>query len=242
MASHQEYMLTHADEVSEVIEGWLSAEVTEADQGRNGYMSEFPDGEEPTSLFVAQMPTLLAKATSHRDRFGHFIDTLVGNPQEDAAFARVAFASLMFASGGRRWETLLIAENVADYRRIRETGEGVGVNVAEIVNIAYQTDPGSGATLKAEAMGLFSDYARHTSTTIYGLAQNAAAIALEKPRDAVTEAVNLQRDAQMYGVMMAARTISLAAEFRDGSLESVPLLEPKSITDAELYYPFRPAA
>lgn len=233
-------MLAHTGQVAAVIDTWLQAEIVEADQGRNSYLSDFEAVDESTPMLLVNEAFLLQKAASHHGRFGRFVDTLTQYPEHDEAFAKVAFASLMFVSAGRRWEMLLQADDTGAYADLRRNAIGTSHDVDSLILNTYRELPPHTVEpiTQATRLGSFTQYVKTTNEDILVLFTDTVAHIRATANSETDPAIAMQKKVQELGIVMAAQTIWLAAELRDG-LEGVPLLEPKSITDANLYYPFR---
>lgn len=222
--------------VAQVVSTWLSAEAVNADRGRNAYMDDVAGMQRCLQLPPgASGNVLAAKTESHHSRFPRFLEAHVLNPDIDFAAGRVVLGGLMFASGGRRWELLLTSHDADTYYASRY--QPFDISIGSIAQRAYR--PPDVDDYDA-ALAVFEREALAANNAIYRLNSRTLAWAgrNQLPIGGNTQPVTWQRKVQKMGVELTIGLIGLLSVSR-GGLPHVPLLEPKSVTDAGVYYPFR---
>ncbi len=240
ISQHREYMLDRVELVADVIDVWLRGESMQADDGNNRYLRELETTQPYLQVgFYEPGNVLSAKTAGHHARLPFFLKGFVENPDDDYATGRITLAALMFTSGGYRWESLLRSADSSVYRELRES-QGTSIDIVQTVRNTYHAQSAKVQTPQ-QRLAKFVTYASYINDKVLELDKAAIKWANDNalPASETSEAVVAEKEVQRLGIILAATQISIAAEQRDSTLSDVPLLEPKSITVAELYYPFR---
>jgi hypothetical protein len=232
--------------IAEVINWWLQEEIVNSDAGLNAYLSEFVERradldksfDDPTNFMAA-------KAISHDSRFKFFVENY-GNTDsilDDRGASRFIFAALMAVSGGYRKQCVVEAVSAQDYLHRRRDLGPTSINVLEVVTAELSSVQLPDLTMDemvARSMAKtlqVKDRIIELDQLIYNGAiqrftQDGSTISPDSPP------VVAMQETQSIGISLATAHIAVAAALRGGDYEKVPVLEPKTITEAAIIYPF----
>jgi hypothetical protein len=234
------------ERVGQVLDWWLRAEVRESRDGRNKVWDDFNTVRGGYVLPFEQNQDAL-KVSNHYSRFDRLIGNYPSFAGNDHVIGRIIHHSLMFVSGNFRTQCFLQAADQAGYEENR-FGKNNDYNGAAGVDIGTSI----GRTMqKFEELGKGNldnvvSYSKAVNKQIHDFHNHIYGWHVDNP-DRATEAldenefpVQMVRSCQVLGLQLAAGHVVLAAQMRGGDLERVPILEPKSITDApqDPMYPF----
>jgi len=243
--------------VSEAIDWWLREEVRESNAGRNRILdnSVIDEFAKTRRAFMSDGSTNnmdSAKSRGHYDRFRLLFSIVdegtLGN--NDRLVGKIIHHSLMFVSGGFRSQCFLQAADAAEYAHLRfarnqETNGAAGVNIEGIV-AGIDRDQLLGSRKQTVATiiatsGRINELIYKAHGDIYDwFAANPTRV-LDRLGDDEPP-VQAALRCQEAGITLAASHMLVAAWLRTDGLAAVPILEPKSISDAarDPIYPLAP--
>lgn len=233
------------------IDWWLGEETYNSDTGRNKFLSEFfarrGDFSKP---FDDPGSVLAQKAISHHNhirinlrQYREDPNLLLDNP---LFAAKITFYCLMEISGAKRKQDLLLAVSAKDYKKRRyESPLGVDIDEiikAELAKHAIGPDGKSDDARVAdfvERASVANDISLllHQSIHDWVIKHPKSQGMLATPEDEPVK--NMIEAQRLWAGLAVAHVALVATSFSDGGYAQVPVLEPKSITDAtELTFPF----
>ncbi len=243
-----------AERIAPVITDWVHDECVESMSDRNKFLDNLEDMRASLALPLDDHGNVQIKKThSHHDRQRLWGDALEEDPQSDFWTAHNIFNFLMAVSGTAKKLCYFTATDQEDYLKKKTSPDVVGIDVVDAVRVAFafqrhrdgdNKPTGNGllvptateirdqalAQYEQEAANL--EYLRRRTETDFGVEGSDAAITLHRR--------------QIRWVGLVTNGVLSAMGYRDGALESVPALEPKSISDMTdpptIIYPFREAA
>jgi hypothetical protein len=213
------------------INGWLTRESAQADRSLNKYLSDYqeamigyrlPPGE-PHNLSSAKI-----RAHTSRLHVTHpFWLSFAEFPESDFASGRLLFTTFMLLSGNRRRASYLEATSQTEYNMLRTLRAPLPNDYFD----AGLSRLGQGVPTLDDLRDL-ADAAISSTPALEAAIHDA--VLRDSPRDALEENERLGRDI----TELAIGIIAFAGAMRSG-IESVPVLEPRSITlDPAVIYPF----
>jgi len=223
--------------VAEVINWWLQEEIISSDVGSNAILSEYSDRradlykdfDDPTNVMAA-------KAISHNNRFTFFAENLNDTSSwlDDHGASKFIFAALMAVSGGWRKQCIIEAVSAEDYTYRRHNLGPTGIDVMSAVTAELDGVKLTDFTYD-EIVGNAITKTLGAKDRIIELDQRIYNGAIDSHESALVVAM---QETQQIGISLAVAHIAVAATLRGGDYEKVPILEPKTITEAAVIYPF----
>lgn len=228
--------------VSGVFEHWLGQEVRTSNLDRNKYLDNFELMRERITLgFDNEDNWSVQKHNSHMRRLPRWWEAFKGNIEDDKAAALITFHALMEVSGMHRVTSYIRANSQEEYLRQRQ--EITAVRVRKPVKQTFDEYlPGkfvdfSNATVNFEDLERRKDIAAAIGDRVMTLVSQRLSKGLDTAT-ADSECVTQMRLSSSAWLKLATASVIFNAKVRDGSLPAVPLYEPRTISDAEVYYPF----
>jgi hypothetical protein len=232
-----------AKEVSGVYLNWLRAEVASSHVERNKILDEYDDaveglrgGWEHPKNFTAR------KAESHTDRLAPWYEAFSLVPDDDYQASRIIFAGLMQLSGNYRNQCYVEATDSEDYLNRRSLG--VGIDLAQSAKERMRIYLPESAEFDKTQLSIESLDARRQEVERIGMSSVRTIVSRVKGGYDLglpdSTSVREAKIAQYTWAGFTTDALTLVAKLRGGSLEAVPFLEPRSITDQSgtIYYPF----
>lgn len=233
-------------QITRGIDWWLRAEIAESHAGRNVVLDDYEKTRRNFTMPIDDPSNMsVKKAEGHYMRFRTRLERLDEDTiRDDGSVGRIIHHALMFVSGGFRKQCMLEAGSVDEYEQHRlHSGRAAGIEIGKVVasesfNIGDTASEGDIAQVVANCLFANEVILQGNSFAHDWFAANphlaAAALDTEEPP------VQRMLETQKLGVRIATDFVILAAAFRDGEVADVPVLEPKSISDAahEPIYPF----
>ena len=227
---------------------WLSQETINSRDGRNRVLDDYAESANYFSAGVDTGASVdINKSRDHHNRFA-FLMGLRIEPyvaQNDFFIGKIIHHSLMFVSGGRRRECLLVANSQEEYEQLRygtsdNPAPPTGVDMYDVVKSEVkwfeENTPGLEEVIE-RSKGINDQMLEAQLGSARSMIQNGIRVADLAPGD---EAVEQTRERQRLGIALAVSHIGLVAHERGQNLARVPFLEPESISDVspDPYYPF----
>lgn len=224
---------------------WLQAEIIDSDVGRNRVLSEFDRHIDKFFMdFDASDNQASRKTRSHNRRMTGLLELYKDRSFRgyDEVIAKMGHHGLMMVSGAFRTESYLMARSADEYMGYRHTHGPAGVDITGavregVMNISGEGDAALDAVLAMAEDANGHNLAVHRSVWEWVHDQDSQSLplaALDSP-----PVVAMQEVQRGWLGVVAAHTV-VAAELR-GDLARVPFYEPRSITDAGMYFPFAAA-
>lgn len=233
--------MSDVEQASQALDVWLREEVEESNRGRNQFLDDF----ETTRRGLIQTsvgPDALdaKKSDAHYMRYKFLLEILDEDKlvNHDHAVGKLIHHSLMFTSGSFRLQSILRAGNQAEYEALR-FGDLDEPNGATTVSI-YDTVAATFANTQHLDFDAYLDMNRELNSEIHGGHKEVARWFLDnsgrtfEPLEAGEAPVVAMEAAQRSGLVLAASHICMASALRGVGVGEIPVLGPKSITDAEL--------
>ena len=240
---------SNPERVATVLSQWLSDEISNSDEGRNSYLSDYEDRRNDLfKPFNDQTNFQAQKAKGHYDRLIQWVTLYKENDlmSNDWFAAKLSFACMMSISGSYRKQCFFEAADKNDYLK-RRYGQPTGTNVYGIVadELAPTKLQEVNAMNDEERLDYIVERSLRTndqSLNLHSLIHNWAIghpKVIGRIASAEDEPVVAMKEAQKLWTGLAAAHIVIAASFRGEDYSRVPFLEPKSISDVgEVIYPF----
>ncbi len=230
--SRPEFDATNA---ADVLDGWFEQEIDNSNQGQNSVLNDWDNFQRGFSLPFGPANPISAKANSHYNRLNVFTEQAMQDSwymNNDIFVARQIFCAQMSAAGAYRWQSFMQATSIDEYHS-RRTHAPIGVDLTKIVSAQFdelaQIKLGEADILQATLQTNEASFKNTKHVVDHGMNDTG-----KKFSPSVETLQNTQDD----WIKLAASYFVYAARER-GSLQAVPLWEPKSISeDPQVYYPF----
>lgn len=222
---------------------WLIDEVATSSIDRNSYLDDYAGALKGLSLGYGDTnnPTY-AKHSSHLDRLPIWWEAFSNDPTDDTQTGKIIFGALMFVSGAFRKQCYLQAQGTEDYTERRK--QAIGIPLRNAVDVRSYTHLPSTGNFRSARITIEQLEERRIGAEKQSddslrrmLARTAAGYDIGAP-DSIS--VREMKMDQYNWATFAVDCVIFAAKIRKGTLKSVPVLEPVTITDNPgVYYPFR---
>jgi len=245
---------SQAEQIADVFEDWLKAEVVTSGEGINSFLDAPTDEKLADIRSRMGKPTaeagnwVLAKYESHTGRIESnfwpaFEATPLDHPQLDRSIAQLKFEPLMQISGTYRRQCYLEAASGADYMLRRENG--VGIDLEKVIFEQLQKYAPAGRL--DEATISMQGLKRSLDNAILGDSINIRSIIAHAAKGVnfmgIEDSLPARgaKKAQINWAQAATDCVIMASKLRKGELGAVPFWEPISITEQSgaIYYPLR---
>jgi hypothetical protein len=237
VASPMETMPPH-EAIAAVMHGWLAEEIrgSKENKDRKNKNSVLDDWD----TFIQNG---LAKAKNHYDRLKLRTSQFQAMESYDKFIALQIFDTQMGMSGAFRTQCRVMAVDHQDYLAKRYGNSPLKIDIGKQIN--KRLDRHFGRMPSAEDLRM----ARVLPETLISQTHATNQLRLstiekisrdedfDLPLNKVNYSTRLER-LQNAWMNLGVDYIVYAAQQRGGDLASVPMMQPKSITDAEIYYPF----
>ncbi|MBI4034436.1 hypothetical protein HY380_00895 [Candidatus Saccharibacteria bacterium] len=232
-----------ATSISQACLDWLGQEIQNSSTSGdiNAYLDDYVTAVEGLSGGWDHPKNYTArKLESHLSRLPYWFEAYSYDPLDDYQSARLLFAGLMQTSGSYRNQCYLQATSAEDYIH-RRTTRSIGINFQGFCQERLEELVPDGRLSKArinlEGLG------DHVSRAI-----SVGEAAVRRVCNRVQDGQDLgkQTSASVMEMLMAQHvwsrlvidSVIFAAKIRNGNLQTVPFLEPKSISlDPKVIYP-----
>lgn len=232
------------EKIATVFDRWLDAEVVNSYSNGNAVLNDYSGFEKSLTLSYQDPANVDAgKARSHYDRLTLWTDEgFANNDKSDQAHARQMFAVMMGLSGAFRMQCFVASLNQEGYMSRRYIDGSLGLDMDEQVQQALHkrfgrfpqaSDLKSAVVDKKELIDSTHRVNKLRDATSADLFTGRKLSTIQRPHQALKwlqlrqNWVDLGVDYALYG-----------AQMRDGDLSMVPMLEPRTIAEARLIYPF----
>jgi hypothetical protein len=227
--------MKNAERLSGGLESWLVDERSSAEGMANRLFADYDRAAEGLKLPYEDPNNILAsKAISHSQRFwsNHlWVQGALETPSHDYLAGRMMFACMMRVSGARNLIGHVLADNQEEFYSIRigtdkyrTTEEIITARVSELTGMHVNEDVIAATNSKTMEV---------SESTFRGLSGRDT-------RDVLTsQELNLARDFEKSTLDTLVDYAVFFSQFRQGDIQLVPSLEPKSITlEPAVVYPF----
>lgn len=231
-------------EIAEMLHGWLKAETETSHGGKNIVLDDWNRFYADLALPWEDDTNVNAqKGKSHYDRLRDWTEAAQTDPTllaVDSFMSRQIACAQMYISGAFRRQCFLESSSPEEYEELRFGGEkAVGIDLSgtverELACLANRT-PNSDVRIPADCLLGITERANGAT---YAAAQYVNTNGLRDRGRYISGSVTMMLSAQETWTKLTVDHIVYAAQERDYKLASVPFREPKSISEAEVYYPF----
>lgn len=233
--------MSDIERVSQVLDVWLREEVEDSNRGCNQFFDDFETTRRGLMQTQVGPDALDAKKSgSHNMRYKFLLEILSQDmlANHDYVVGKLIHHSLMFTSGAFRLQSFLRAGNQAEYEALRFGGleEPNGATTVPIHDAVTATL----ADTQDLDFDTYLDTNRELNRDIHDRHKEVAQWFRDNPGRTfepleVGEApVVAMETAQRSGLVLAASHICIVSALRGIDVGEVPVLEPKSITDADM--------
>jgi len=226
------------------IKWWLGAELQDSKNGKNKVWDDYAVRDSYVQPLAQNADAI--KTGNHFGRFRLLLPEYTQEYANDKFVGRLIHHTLMFVSGKFRTECLLRAADQTQYENLRFDSahygyKGTSCNIGMIVRDCLASPPFDPTDLQQVAVSsqIINQQLYNLHHEIYGWLiahPDSQHKALEEADLPVANVVK----AQELAVRLAVGHVILAAQLRGDDVGRVPVLEPMSITDASVTYPFSP--
>jgi hypothetical protein len=219
--------------ISAVMHGWLAEEIRSSGEGKNAVLDDW-------DTFIQSG---VAKAKSHYDRLWSRTSQFQALKSRDKFIALQIFDAQMGMSGAFRTNCRVMALDQADYLAKRYGNSPLGIDIGKQIDerlyrhfgrIPSSEDLRMARVLPETLISSTHDTNQLRLSTIQRISQ---AEDIDSPAKKINSSSRLIRLQERW-MDLAVDYVVFAAQQRGGDLAAVPMIEPKSITDAAVYYPF----
>jgi hypothetical protein len=231
-------MVCHETLIAKGIDWWLREEVLESSQGRNKIRDNYVEVRQSYSQ-PEERSSDVAKTGGHYVRFNQLVAVYPEEYGSDYFIGKVLHHALMFVSGNFRTQCHLQAATQEEYNKLRfgrrkEYNGAAGVDILSAVHLGIEAFRKFGThdlqDVVTSSMRLNQDiFDANSEIFRWHTANPGRAMDGLREDEGPVPAVKV---CQRLAICLAAGHVRLASQLRDGLLEAVPFLEPKSITDA----------
>lgn len=230
---------------------WLEVERYHADSGRNEYLSSPERLAEITLTFDDPGNTHAQKVRSHYDRLvSHGSGLTASRMGNDKFAAKTIFLCAMELSGVQRMQTYYRSRGPLNYalRRHQILYPRLSDPIKHIPRdvfreITGRKDPRAlGAIARAYLLSINEKCLRQEEK-FYKITSDKESSTNDRSPKPKENPLRILNTIEQNWLGVSAALVIVSARFRGDDVTKVPILEPRSITDAhELVYPFHPVA
>jgi hypothetical protein len=234
--------------VAKALRDWLQEEIENSMIGRNAILDDWSQFKRDLKLPFDDFRNQDAgKARSHYDRLATWTLASEEYPdllQDDYFIARQMFCAQMFISGAFRKQCFLEAGNAEEYIQKRKNHGPTGINIEESVTTRLNDHQTGNAFLrepyKNTPEAQLIEKTLHANDTGLELSKDTHSTIISNPDSKVDVAIPLLMHAQDMWSRLIVDYIFYSALSKNGQLDNVPMLQPKSISEnPQIYYPFK---
>jgi hypothetical protein len=237
--------------VAKALRDWLQEEIENSMIGRNAILDDWSQFKRDLKLPFDDFRNQDAgKARSHYDRLATWTLASEEYPdllQDDYFIARQMFCAQMFISGAFRKQCFLEARNADEYIQKRKNHGPAGIDIEESATTRLNDHQNGNAFLRGPYKNTLEaqliEKTLQANDTSLELSKDTHNTIFNNPDSKVDVAITRLMYAQDMWSSLTVDYIVYSALLKNGKLDDVPMLRPKSISEnPQIYYPFKTKA